>query len=407
MAADGISAAEYESRHERIRAFLKRQDLGALIVYSPPVEHKWGQTGHVSYLSGWANHDRIVDSVVVVPVTGEPALLFGGLDYMRQQIAEVSPLTDIRMVKPCSPLAVAPAQKEGAGGVEGDFAGETLAIMKAGGVAGEPVGVVGLESMAVPFYEGLCHGLGDQLRRVPDIVADLRAVKSPAEVAMMKRAAALSDLGFEALLEVARPGLTGVQVVSEMERVVRLGGADHAKYWMASGPADDWGDARIDLRPHQRVLASGDLLTACSYVQYQGYWCHGQRAGTLGRRSPRFDDLCEAVRAAQDAGLALMKPGVPVVQVAEAVSAALTASGLEQMGGRIGHGIGMDYAEQPALGQGNGEPLRVGMTAVMHTAAVAPDSQTLFVPLGDVVHVTPDGAECLMAFPRATFLAGR
>ena len=65
-----ISAQEYESRHERVREFLRERDLGALFVYSPPAEHKWGQTAHVAYLSGWSNHDRIVDSVVVVPVSG-------------------------------------------------------------------------------------------------------------------------------------------------------------------------------------------------------------------------------------------------------------------------------------------------------------------------------------------------
>ena len=176
---------------------------------------------------------------------------------------------------------------------------------------------------------------------------------------------------------------------------------------MASGPADDWRAARIDLRPHQRVLEAGDLLTACSYVQYKGYWCHGQRAGTLCRTCRRFDHLYHAVRAAQDAGLALMRPDVPVVDVAEAVRARLAESGLEQLGGRIGHGIGMDYTEQPALGQANSQPLQAGMTAVMHTATVVPDSQTLFVPLGDVVHVTLNGPEFLMKFPRSPFVAGQ
>ena len=57
-------------RIERIRAWLEAKNLGGLFVYSPAAEHKWGQTGHVAYLTGWANHDRIVDSAVVVPVEG-------------------------------------------------------------------------------------------------------------------------------------------------------------------------------------------------------------------------------------------------------------------------------------------------------------------------------------------------
>ena len=38
-----ISAQEFESRHERVREFLRERNLGALFVYSPPAEHKWGQ----------------------------------------------------------------------------------------------------------------------------------------------------------------------------------------------------------------------------------------------------------------------------------------------------------------------------------------------------------------------------
>ena len=68
MVSLDIPTVEYEERYEKIREFLRQQGLGALFVYSPPAEHKWGQTAHVAYLTGWANHDRIVDSAVVVPV---------------------------------------------------------------------------------------------------------------------------------------------------------------------------------------------------------------------------------------------------------------------------------------------------------------------------------------------------
>ena len=74
---------------------------------STPPEHKWGLTWHVSYLSGWANHDRISDTFVVVPAEGDVCLLFAGLPYMLQQIKEVSPIKDLRMVKAVDTNAVA------------------------------------------------------------------------------------------------------------------------------------------------------------------------------------------------------------------------------------------------------------------------------------------------------------
>ncbi len=103
----------------------------------------------------------------------------------------------------------------------------------------------------------------------------------------------------------------------------------------------------------------------------------------------------------------MMKPGVPVTEVVETVGAKLAENCGDQLCGRIGHGMGMDYAERPGLNLGADEVLQAGMTAVMHTMTVVPDSQTLFVPLGDVVHVTPDGPEFLMNFTRSPFVAGR
>ena len=92
------AAEQFSRRHECVRAFLRENNLGALIAYSPPAEHKWTQTGHVAYLSGWANHDRIVESVVVVPVTGPAVLLLTGMDFMLEQIRGRVPCTRGKLV---------------------------------------------------------------------------------------------------------------------------------------------------------------------------------------------------------------------------------------------------------------------------------------------------------------------
>ena len=401
-----IARSEFETRYERIRQFLTEQDLGALVAYSPAHEHKWGQTGHVSYLSGWANHDRIVETVVVVPATGKPILLASGMQFMFDQASEVSPLGDMRLVRAVDPNAIAAHRPDGGDGPR-DFAGEVLAICQENGVANKDIGVVGMDTMPAPFYEGISKGIGSKLRRTDDIVAQLRSQKSAGEVELMKAAAHLSDLGFETMLEVAKPGMRGIEIVAEMERVVRRQGADHAKYWMASGPAPDWNNTRLDIRPHERILAEGDLMASCSYVVYKGYWCHGHRTGAMRTMSPDLEKLCQSTRQAHDAALALMKPGVPIAQVGQALGEHVRGQGLELLGGRIGHGIGMDYSEQPVpLNDTNDTPLAEGMTIVLHGVYALPDTGKMFVPLGDVLHITAEGPELLMKFPRTPFVAG-
>lgn len=409
MCADHIlNPGILQSRHQKIRNFLQERDIGALFAYSPPMAHSWAQTGHVSYLAGWGNRDRIVDTAVVIPAQGSAALLVAGMPFMLEQVAQASPLQDIRLVQAVDPNAVAVARTEDAGDGPRSFSREALAILDENGLSGRGIGVVGLDTMPQPFYEALSITLDGNLHRVDDIVARLRSVKTPEEVEKMRQAARLSDLGFETMLQVAKPGMKGTEIVAEMERAVRRQGADYVAYWMASGPPTDWKDTRLDLKPHERVLGKGDLMASCSYVVYRGYWCHGQRTGTLLEPSRRLEEQCRIGREAQDTGLALLKAGTPIGRVAREIRKAAEARGFALEGGRIGHGIGMDYSEQPVpLSESNSAPLQAGMTVVIHVTYSLPGSGKMFVPLGDVCHVTEDGPQLLMGFQRTPFLAGR
>ena len=399
-----ICSAEFNLRYDRIRDFLNKNDLGALLAFSPAMEHKWLQTGHVSYLSGWANHDRLGNSVVVVPANGKVALLFEGLPYMIEQAAEVSPIEDIRTVSSVDPNAVSVHVE---GGRIGGFAGETLEILSENGLAGKPVGVVGIEAMPIRCYEAIRNGLGNQFREIDDIVAELRSIKTADEIEALRQAAHLSDLGFETMLEMARPGMRGIELVAEMERVARRLGADHAKYWMASGPPPDWNDVRLDIKPHDRVLQDGDLMGACSYIVYKGYWCHGHRAGALGRMPTETKPLFDLTRRAQDRGLAKVKPGTTIGEVVEAIGQTASEGGLPMMD-RAGHGIGMDYSEQPVpVNKSSKIRLAAGMTMVIHSIFELPGTGNMIVPYGDMIHVTDNGPELLMKFPNTAFIAGQ
>ena len=394
-------------RIERIRAWLEANNLGALFAYSPAAEHKWGQTAHVAYLTGWANHDRIVDSAVVVPVEGDPVLMFAGLPYMLEQIEQVSPITDVRLVKAVDPNAVAMDTKTmGGARAPGTFAEEAVAIMRENEIFNERVGVVGVDNMPVPFYEHLHAELGENLVRGDDIVAELRAVKTPEELELIRHAARLGDIGFQTMVDVARPGMRGIEIVAEMEHAVRKAGADHAKYWMGSGPDTKWEDTRLDIRPHLRVLQEGDFMNTCSYIVYKGYWSHGQRAGTLMRRNAYLQDIMQTAIDSQTAGIDQMRPGNRAGNIAKAIRETCEAAGWTLLGGRVGHGIGMDYSERPSPAESNDAVLEAGNTIILHSAFALPGSGKMFVPIGDHMHVGEDGPEFLMGFERGLFVAG-
>ncbi len=402
----GIPTNEFQDRIEKVRRFVLENDLAGLLVYSGPRAHMWYQTGHVGWLTNWANLDRIPDSMVVIPSDGDPVLLFSGLPFMLPQLRETCWLKDVRIVSPIDPNAVALQSGSKEMARVRDFAGEAQAILSERGLAGKPAGLVGIDYMPAPFYEGLRAGVGpDRLKVVDDIVATLRAVKSPDELRLMRRAAELSDLGYKTFAEVAKPGMHGIEAVAAAEHAIRSQGGEQVMYWITNTPDGQWKDSIIDIKPTPRTLNYGDQVMMCSYVVYKGYWAHGHRCGYIGKEGKELKAMWEPLFEAHCAGLEKMRPGVPVGEIAKAARLKAQEYGYSLQGGRVGHGIGVDYGERPFLSEDNRTLLEKGNVAIVHTMFSVPGSDTMLVPSGDLCYVTDNGPEFLFKFQRQPFLA--
>ena len=145
----GISTDEFRGRITKIQDHLASKELGALVAFSSSKAHIWYQTGHVSYLSGWADWDRICDSMVVVPLEGDPVMFLSGLPYMARRAKETSWLEDIRTVAALDPSAAAAPR------LTNTFGQGVRTVLGERNLAGKKIGVVGLENMPVPVYKSL------------------------------------------------------------------------------------------------------------------------------------------------------------------------------------------------------------------------------------------------------------
>ena len=401
-----IPESEFRLRIEKVHNFVLEKGLGGLLVYSGPRAHMWHQTGHVGWLTNWANRDRIPDSMVLVPAGGEPVLLFSGLPFMLPQAKEISWMKDIRVVRSFDPKGVSIQSGSREAKAVRDFTGEVVEILDERGLGDKSLGLVGIENMPVPFYEALLKGLGaDRLKVVEDIVAQLRAVKSPDEIKMMRRAAELSDLGYETFIKVAKRGMPGIEAIAEAEHAVRAQGAEEVLYWIANVPDGQWDNSIIDIKPTPRILNYGDEIMMCSYVVYKGYWAHAHRCGYLGKEAKEMKRIWEPAFEAHCAAVEKMRPGVPVSEVVRAARLVAEKYDYALHGGRIGHGMGMDYGERPFLSEDNQTPLEKGNVAIVHTIFSLPGRGTILIPVGDLCLVTDDGPEFLYNFPRRPFLA--
>lgn len=405
-----IPESEFQQRLENVRGFAVQRDLAGVVVYSQPKIHQWSQTGHVGYLTNWSNLDRMTDSMVVVPREGDPVLLVSGVDFMRDQIEPVSWMRDVRMVSSPDPRAIAAAYSSDGDGDANvgarTFGGETAEILNATGSAGRPIGISGFEAMSVALYRDLESSLTDGIADVPDIVGELRSIKSAEEVSLLTQTAAISDRGYEVMMEILTDGILGYELTAEMDRSGRRLGGDlvyHCTHW---APGGDLAAGHLSLKPLDQQIQTGDYINVNAYVVHKGYWIQSDRAGTIGTSlGGSAGKVVEANLAAQDQALAAIQPGLPIDQLLNIANRAAEKFGYEIQGGRIGHGQGLDYSEHPFLIAGSDAVLKPGNVFVLHVCLGVPGTNILLNPIADLCHVTEDGVEVLNEFPRELFHA--
>ncbi len=249
----------------------------------------------------------------------------------------------------------------------------------------------------------------DQLRdfslRTEPLIEQLRLVKSPTEVEMIKRAARYADFGIRRLLSASyfratvAEGYAQTRAVSaKIIREVENWDALTTKVLMAT-----WAAPRSAM-PHS-VPQLDDQLKAGPHValvltRVNGYAAESERAffTTPPSREARaaFAAMTESRRLAFD----MIKPGLSCSELDSAVNAFLTEEGYageDQRLHRTGHGIGLGTHEAPWLAEGSDDRLAKNMVISIEPGIYLPGLGG--VRHSDTVLVTKDGYEQLTGFP--------
>ena len=148
--------------------------------------------------------------------------------------------------------------------------------------------------------------------KVKDIrgaIEAMRPVKSPGELAFLKRAIDLSlDAQFEAM-KMMRPGLYEYQVAAKMVEVHAMGGSEAEGYAPIVGAGPNSTVLHYDKL--SRKIEDGDIVVLDVGAQDSGYSADITRTlPANGRFTARQREIYEIVLGAQNAALAAIKPGV-------------------------------------------------------------------------------------------------
>jgi len=250
---------------------------------------------------------------------------------------------------------------------------------------------------ALPFF--VFNGLG---KEAPDValvdgapvVDGCRMIKSPAELALMSQAKAMTLEVHRRAARILAPGITTTAVRRFIDQAHRALGADDGSSFCAVqfGVASAYPHGL----PGEQKLADGDIVLIDTGCRVQGYNSDITRTYVFGRPSTEHRRVWEVEKQAQAAAFAAVKPGVPCEEIDAVARRVLEAAGfgpdydLPGLPHRTGHGIGLSIHEAPYLVRGDKTPLAPGMCFSNEPMIVLPE--TFGIRLEDHFHVTEEGA---------------
>jgi Xaa-Pro aminopeptidase len=231
------------------------------------------------------------------------------------------------------------------------------------------LGRLGFEShvVTVDAHAALAKITGpDRLIALSRPVEALRVIKDNSEIASLRTACAAADTALAGLLadDGLRPGRTEREVARDLEvRMVDAGAAGPSfETIVASGP----NSAIPHHRPSNAQLCRGDLLKLDFGALVQGYHSDMTRTLVLGPPASWQRELYDLVAAAQAAGRAALRPGADVRGVDAAAREVITTAGHgEEFVHGLGHGVGLQIHEAPALSQFGVGTLVAGMAVTV------------------------------------------
>jgi len=237
-----------------------------------------------------------------------------------------------------------------------------------------------------------------------DIVPGLRKVKDEEEVKSIRRAVRLADRVMGEVTDRLKPGMTELEL-SRMIRVLmeEFGGESESfPNIVASGP----NSSRPHHRPSTRRFRKGEPVTIDMGGIVGGYCSDLTRTPVLGKPSETFEKIYNVTLEAQQAAIAVLKPGMNGRDVDMVARQIINDAGFgEYFGHGLGHGVGLEIHEDPRLSPRAGDYLlEPGNIVTVEPGIYIPGE--CGVRIEDYVLITEDGCEVLSKSPRRLRVIG-
>jgi Xaa-Pro dipeptidase len=277
-------------------------------------------------------------------------------------------------------------------------------------------GAVGADQDGYPWvfgYRGpaLSEAVGAEVRQIGDAVEDQMAIKSEAELALLRESCKWGNLAHTLLQRYTRPGASETEVENRASTEATYAMLDAIgpiyrgqSIWLSGASAGYRGQigrnaAIPHALPNNIVFQAGDVLVTGATAPVWGYHSELERTMVIGPPSDEQKRLFEHMVALQDLAVDAIRPGVPCAEVDRRVRSYYDTHGLwANWRHHVGHAIGLRYHEGPFLDRGDETEIRPGMVFTVEPGLYAPAVGGF--RHSDTVAVTEDGVEWLTYYPR-------
>ena len=222
---------------------------------------------------------------------------------------------------------------------------------------------VGFESAAVSVAQHRrwqeSFPKGCELIPAQELLDGLRASKDREELAAMVQAQKITDAAFGEILNYIRPGLTEQEVAARLVYELLRRGARKVSFdpIVAAGANGSMPHAV----PGETEIRKGMFVTMDFGCVYDGYCSDMTRTVAVGQPTQEMERVYETVLAAQKAGIAAARAGMPGRELDAAARKVIEEAGYgDYFTHSFGHSLGLEIHESPNASPSETRPLPVG-----------------------------------------------
>lgn len=318
-------------RIERVRAAMGERGVDSMLI-----SHPYNR----NYISGFTGEDQPpLDTAGILLIGPEDLCLVTDGRYDIQCAGELYPELGIKVVVRTGKLSAALA--------------EQIIARKSKRLGFETAHLLHMH------WRALDKSLPDtELVPLTKLVEPLRTVKDDDELALLRRAIAISDQAFNIVSRRIEPGMTEKQVAWDIEKTMRDLGADERAFGtiIGSGP----NGAMAHAVPGNRLIREGEPIVIDMGARLHGYNSDMTRTIILGEPTDKFREIYNIVLKAHLAVEEQAKAGMTGIEIDKICRDVIEAAGYgDKFTHSLGHGIGLEVHEGPSLSKLSEDTLQV------------------------------------------------